>query len=211
VLQLAASEVQPPNGDVDLHCGVLQVRFKHDELRWQVRSHAHDSPQLRSRHDPLPVQSTLHGPAPQLMFLQLCDPAQVMVHDLLLTQLMPLAHALATEQAMLQFQPAGHATCCLQPPLSAQSMTQLLVPVTQDVHCAGHATGWPSAVTPESTWRGGPTQNPSLQVRPSAQSACFSQAKSPLRWLTEQPPAVTAATPRTASQSTTSFTACLRS
>lgn len=222
--------MQPPNDVCKTHCGALHETPAQNGLR-QAMSHAHERPQLtlrhesvllqstlhgpvpqvKSRHDAVPGQLTLHGPVPQLMFLQLCAPAQVMVHDLLLTQLMPLAHALATEQAMLQFQPAGHATCCLQPPLSAQSMMQLLVPVTQDVHCAGHAPGGASGDMPESTGRAGPTQNPSLQVRPSAQSACFAQAKSPLRWLTEQPPAVAAANPRTASQSATSFTACLRS
>ena len=210
MLQPAAAEVQPPNTVVEVHCGVLQVRFTQSELMWQVRSHAHDSPQLTSRHDPVPVQSTLHGPPPQLRLLQLCDPLHVIVQDLLPAQLMPPRHALVVEHAMLQFQPVGHVTCCAQPPLSAQSMTQLFVTVSHDVHCDGHAAGGASPFTPESSW-GGPTQNPSLQVRPPAQSACFSQAKSPLRWLTEQPPAVTAANPRTASQSATSFTACLRS
>jgi hypothetical protein len=88
-------------------------------------------------------------------------------------------------------------------------MVQLFAPVLHDVHCDGHADGGASVLTPESSC--GATQKPSLQVRPSAQSDCRSQVKSPLRWLTEQPPAVTAANPRTASQSATSFTACLRS
>jgi hypothetical protein len=50
-----------------------------------------------------------------------------------------------------------------------------------------------------------------MQVRPVAQSAEVWQAKSPLRWLTEQLPAVAAANPTTTSQSAMSFTACLRS
>jgi hypothetical protein len=32
------------------------------------------------RHDPVPAQSTLHGPAPQVRFLQLCAPLHVIVH-----------------------------------------------------------------------------------------------------------------------------------
>jgi hypothetical protein len=108
VLQVLASEVQPPNVDDETHCGALQVRFAHSELAWQVTSHAHDRPQLTSRHDPLPEQATLHGPPPQLMVLQLSEPLHVIVHALLPRQLMPLRHELALEHMMLQLQPAGH-------------------------------------------------------------------------------------------------------
>jgi hypothetical protein len=216
-----------------MHCGALHVRFARfaqDELRRQATSQAHDEPQLTLPQAPLPAQSTLHDPPPQVMslheprplqdrlqgpdpqvtLLQLCLPPQVTVHALLLVQLTPLLHEPSAVHAMLQAQPAGHVTSCLQLPVSAQSMRQVFAPVLHDVHCDGHAPGWASPFTPESTiWL--PTQKPSLQVRPSAQSDCFSQAKSPLRWVTEQPPAVTTATPKIASQSRASFTACLRS
>jgi hypothetical protein len=229
VLQPGGVDEQPPNGVCNWHCDALHVTPTQNGLRHAI-SHAHDSPQLtlrhestllqltlqapvpqvKSRHEPLPAQSTLHGPAPQLRFRQLCAPLHVIVQDLLLTQLMPLVHALMPEHAMLQLQPAGHVTCCLQAAgLTAQSMVQLFVVVSHEVHCDGHADDWASVRTPESSC--GATQRPSLQVRPSAQSDCLSQVKSPLRWLTEQPPAVTAANPTTTSQSATSFTAGLRS
>jgi len=143
----------------------------------------------------------LHGPAPQVTFLQLCAPLHVIVHDLLLVQLMPLLHEPAGEHAMLQLQPVGQVTCCLQPPLSAQSIVQVFVVLLHDVHCAGQ-------LTPESTWDA--TQKPSVQVRPLLQSDCFVHAKSSLRWLIEQLPVVMTANPTTASQSATSFTASLQ-
>lgn len=229
MLQPGGVDEQPPNAVCNVHCDALHVTPAQNGLR-HAMSHAHDSPQLtlrhesvllqltlqapvpqvKSRQEPLPAQSRLHGPAPQLTFRQLCAPLHVIVQDLLLTQLMPLAHALRPEHAMLQFQPAGHVICCLQAAgLTAQSMVQLFVAVLHDVHCDGHADGWASVRTPESSC--GATQRPSLQVRPSAQSACFSQAKSPLRWLTAQPPAVTAANATKMTQSATSFTAGLRS
>jgi len=177
---------------------------------WQVTSHAHDGPQAMPVHEVRPVQSTLHRPVPHVTPWQLREPLHAIVHPLLLVQLMPLLHALSPEHAMLQFQPLGHVTICLHvAALSAQSIVQVFVAVLHDVHCDGQAVGCPSVFTPESS--AGPTQNPSVQVRPSAQSACFSHAKSPPRWLTEQPPAVTTANPRTASQNATSFTAYLRS
>lgn len=63
------------------------------------------------RHDKVPEQSILHGPAPQVRFLQLCVPLHVIVHDWLLAQLTPLRHELPGEHKTLQFQPAGHVTC----------------------------------------------------------------------------------------------------
>jgi hypothetical protein len=101
VLQPAASEVQP-SGSVVQSGVVLQVRFAQFEPGWQVTSHAHDMPQLMSRHDVAPLQSTLHRPVPQVTFLQLCEPLQVIVHDLLFRQLMPLRHELPIEHATLQ-------------------------------------------------------------------------------------------------------------
>ncbi len=94
-------------------------------------------------------------------------------------------------------------TCCLQPPLSAQSIVQVFAVVLHDVHAAGQP------VTLASTWEA--TQKPSVQVRPLLQSDCFVHAKSSLRWLIEQLPAVMTANPTTVSQSATSFTACLQS
>jgi len=199
VLQPGGVDVQPPNGVCSWHCDALHVTPTQNGLRHAI-SHAHDSPQLtlrhesvllqltlqapvphvKSRQEPLPAQSTLHAAAPQLRFRQLCAPLHVIVQDLLLAQLIPLVHALMPEHAMLQFQPAGHVTCCLQAAgLTAQSMVQLFVAVLHDVHCAGHPDDGASVRTPESSC--GATQNPSLQVRPSAQSAGVVQAKSPLR------------------------------
>ncbi len=79
VLQPAVSEVQRA-AVVEVQSGVLHVRFEQSELTWQVTSHAHARPQVTVRHDPLPMQSTLHGPVPQLMFRQLCAPLHVIVH-----------------------------------------------------------------------------------------------------------------------------------
>lgn len=93
-----------------------------------------------------------------------------------------------------------------------QSIVQLFVPALHDVHCAGQLFASPigcaSGFTPGSPGR---TQKPSEQTRPVRHSACVAHVKSPLRWLIEQLPAVTTATPRTTSKTTTSFTACLRS
>lgn len=159
------------------------------------------------RHAPVPVQSMLHGPVPQVRSLQLCDPLHVILHDLLLTQLTPLRHELGVEQAMLQLQPTGHVTCWLHaPPLSAQSIVHDFVALLHEVHCAGQLPA--PSVTPESSW--GATQKPSVHVRPVLQSDCFMQAKSSLRWFIEQLPAMMTANPMTANQSA-SFTACLPS
>jgi len=212
VLQPAASEVQPLDaGSVHSADAGLHVRPVQGEVR-QATSHAHDRPQLTVRHAPVPVQLMLHGPAPQVTFLQLCAPLHVIVHDLLLVQLMPLLHEPAGEHAMLQLQPVGQVTCCLHPPLSAQSIVQVFVVVLHDVHCAGQVAASPggcaSPLTPESTWDA--TQKPSVQVRPLLQSDCFVHAKSSLRWLIEQLPVVMTANPMTASQSATSFTASLQ-
>jgi hypothetical protein len=67
---------------------------------------------------------------------------------------------------MLQFQPVGHVTCCLQPPLSAQSIVQAFVALLHDVHCAGQLPG--PSVTPESSW--GATQKPSAHAIPLGHS-----------------------------------------
>ena len=174
----------------------------------QATSHPHDRLQLTLRQDWVPLQSTLQAPVPQSTLRQLCWPLHMMVHDLAPAQLMPLLQALASEQAMVQLQPAGQVTCCLQPPLRAQSIVQVFAVMLHDVHPAGQPVASPGTLA--STWDA--TQKPSMQVRPVLQSACFVQANSSLRWVTEQPPAVAAATANPmVSQSATSFTACLRS
>jgi len=203
VLQPADCEVQPPNVDVESQFG-RQVNDVQDELLWQPMSHAHDSPQTTFRHDRSPVHPTLHGPAPQLTFLQLCKPVHVTAHDLLVVQSIPLRQALSVEHTTLQFQPAGHVINRAQAAgLTAQSTLQVFASRLHDVHWVGQASA--SSLAPAST---AITQNPSLQVRPSAQSAVFTHANSSLWWLIVQPGT---ANPTTASQSATSFMACLPS
>jgi len=211
VLQLVAGKSVQPLDVGSVHCSALHITARQDEVKLQVTPQAHDGPQAMLVHEFRPAQSTLHGPAPHVTPWQLREPLHTIVHPLLLAQLMPLLHALSPEHAMLQLQPVGHVICRVHASgLSAQSTVQVFVAVLHDVHCDGQLpVGGASVFTPESS--AGPTQNPSLQVRPSAQSACFSHAKSPLRWLTEQPPEVTTANPRTANQNATSFTAYLRS
>lgn len=175
VLQPVVSEVQP-SGAVVLQFGVvLQVRVEHVVVPWQATSHAHDEPQLTRWHDPMPVQATLHRPAPQVTLLQLCALLHVIVHDLLPTQLMVLRHEPGLEHATLQSQPAGHVIAWLHAAgLTVQSIVQLFVAVLHDVHCDGQPAASPiggaSPFTPESS--GVTTQNPSEQVRPELQSAC---------------------------------------
>jgi hypothetical protein len=74
-----------------------------------------------------------------------------------------------------------------------------------DVHTDGQTAASACGVSgmPESA---GSTQKPSMQLRSAAQSLCLVQAKSPLRWLTEQPESAMA----TASHGA-SFMAILRS
>jgi len=174
-LQPAVSEVQPGGGVVLQFGVVLQVRFWQFEPGRQVTSHAHDMPQLMSRHAKGPLQSTLHRPAPQVMFLQLCEPLQVIVHDLLPTQLMALRHEPLVEHAILQSKPAGHVIAWLHAAgLAAQSIMQLFIAVLHDVHGDGQPDASPfggaSPFTPESSCV--TTQSPSEQVRPELQSAC---------------------------------------
>ena len=174
VLQPAVSEVQP-SGALVLQSGVvLQVRFAQLKAEPQVTSHAHEEPQLTSWHDPEPEQSTLHRPVPQVTALQLCEPLQVIVHDLLPMQLTPLRHELPVEHAMLQSQPVGHAIAWLHATgLTIQSIVQLFVAVLHDVHGDGQPDASPfgaSSFTPESSCV--TTQSPSEQIRPELQSAC---------------------------------------
>jgi hypothetical protein len=73
------------------------------------------------------------------------------------------------------------------PLLLAQSITQVLWATLHDVHAGGHTAA--SACGPTTPESAAITQNPSTQVRPLAQRCSASHAKSPLRWLSEQPAA----------------------
>jgi hypothetical protein len=227
-LQPVAVETQNAGGMVPMHPG-LQVTAAHAALSRHVTSQAHAEPQLTTPlhaalpaqltlhapvpqvtwllHDPLPLQVTLHAPRPHVTVLQVWRALHAIVHDVALPQLTPLLHWLATEHRTLQFQPAGQVIAWLQAPLSSeQSIVQVFWPGLHDVHCGGHTAASPSGggTTPESA---ATTQNPSTQVRPSAQRCSESQAKSPLRWLTEQPAASARAR---AVVHSASFTASLR-
>lgn len=166
------SEVQPADGSAQ---PALQLRLLHVKGPVQATSHAHDAPQRTSRHDRLPMQSTLHAPVPHVMPWQLWAPLHVIAHAMLLGQVMPLRHEEATEHTTLQFQPAGQTTAWAQPPLRPQSIVQVLVPATHDVHAGGHAGAASGGSVSIST------QSPSTQVRLPAQAVWPSQAKSPLR------------------------------
>jgi hypothetical protein len=198
----AMSPVQP--------CLQVTVAPRHAELSRQVTSHAHADPQLTSLphaalpvqltlhapvpqvtvlpHDWLPLQVTLHSPWPHVTFLQVCLALHEIAHDVALPQNTPLLHWLATEHITLQLQPVGHVIAWLQASLlSEQSIVQPFWAVLHEVHCDGQTAASPIgcgvSATPESA---ATTQNPATQVRPSAQRCWASQAKSPLRWLTEQ-------------------------
>ena len=164
----------------------------HARLPMQLTVHApvpqatelpHDPPPLQATlhvpvphvtwllHDALPPQVTLHAPRPHATALQVPRALHVIVHDVALSQLTPLLHWLAIEQPTLQIQPAGQLIAWLQAPLlSEQSIVQIFWAVLHDVHCDGHTAASPSggrvSTTPESA---AITQNPSTQVRPSAQ------------------------------------------
>ena len=119
---MPASEVQPrvPMLQVGLH-----VKLRQSAMPLQLTSQAHDEPQLTSPHDALPVQATLHGPRPQLSPRQLWPPLQVILHEVAPRQLTPLLHAPSREHSTWHAKPVGQITCCLQPPFSAQSITQV--------------------------------------------------------------------------------------
>jgi hypothetical protein len=195
-----------------LHAPLPQViALPHDVAPLQVTLHVPVPHVTWLLHDALPAQVTLHAPRPHATVLQVPRALHVIVHDVALPQLMPLLHWLAIEQPTLQFQPTGQVIAWLQAPLlSEQSIVQVFVAVLHDVHCDGHTAASPGgggggrvSATPESATT---TQNPSTQVRPSAQRWSESQAKSPLRWLTEQP----AASASAAVVQSASFTASLR-
>jgi hypothetical protein len=208
------SDVQPRRSvqSSDLHVSPL-----HDAEIPQVISHAQAVPQLRSVHESRPVHSMAHTPLPHANFEQLMRPEHVMLQGRPAGHVTPLRHELIVEHSTLQSQPSGHLIGPLQaPPLRWQSMLQVVVSLLHDVHTDGHrlasdggAASMSTRASPgtlASAW--GATQKPSIQVRPLAQSICRSHAKSPLRWLTEQP-AAASASPR--SQYAASFMACLRS
>jgi len=186
----------------------LQVRLaaSHDVLARQVTSHEQAASQLIvPAHAALPLQLTLQAPVPQVTesphepgplqvrsqrasphetSLQVWRPVHATVHDVATPQLMPLLHWLASEHTMLQAQPIGQLIGSPHAPLfCAQSIVHVFWAVSHDVHCDGHAPASPGRGSepsgrPESA---STTQNPSTQVRPSAQCWRKSHAKSPLR------------------------------
>ncbi len=207
-----------PRPDVHACCGdgsggVLQTTPAHCALPAQVTSQAHAAPQLTVLHEFLPAQSTVHAPVPHVTPWQLPWPLQVIVHATLLAQLTPLRHELAVEQSMLHDQPVGHVTSWLHAVASsAQSIVQVFCAALHDVHSAGHvlaSASRASIVSPASFSDDDTTHNPSVQVRPVAQSAWVLHEKSPLRWLTEQS-AKAITDPKQTTQSAMSFTAFLR-
>jgi hypothetical protein len=201
LLQPFVVEIQSAGGMVPRQPG-LQRTTAQSALSWHLTSHAHAWPQVTSPpHARLPLQLTLHAPAPQVTVLQVWRPLQVIVHDAAPPQLTPLLHWLLAEHRTLQFQPAGQLTARLQTSLlSEQSTVQIFWAVLHDVHCDGHTA---ASTAPESA---AITQNPSTQLRPSAQRCSALQAKSVLRWLTEQP----AASARATAIQSAGFTASLR-
>jgi hypothetical protein len=217
-LQVAAGtdvDVQPRPS---LQKSDLQVIFEPQDVPLrQLMSQAQAMPQLMLVHELVPVHSTSHAPVLHMNSLQLWRPEQVTLQDLPPGQTRPLLHEPVTEHRTLQFQPSGHLIGPLHaPPLTMQSIVQVLLSLLQEVHCCGQRFAsiggddasffMPSTGTLASACSA--TQKLSMQVRPVLQSACFSQAKSPLRWLTEQP-ATRSAHPT--SQRAVTFMACLRS
>jgi hypothetical protein len=155
-----------------VHAPVPHVtELPHDPLPLQVTLHVPVPHVTWLLHDALPPQVTLHAPRPHATVLQVPRALHAIVHDVALPQLTPLLHWLATEQPTSQIQPAGQVIAWLQAPLlSEQSIVQVFVALLHDVHCDGHTAASPSggsaSITPESA---AITQNPSTQVRPSAQ------------------------------------------
>jgi hypothetical protein len=188
VLQPAVFDVQPLGLVVSQP--TLQVSSAHREPALHVMSHAHDSPHDTFRQEFAPEQSTLHAPGPHVMSRQLDAPLHVMLHDLALMQLMPLRQPLPLH-AMTHAKPAGQVICDWHScGLTAQSMVHTCAASSHDVHVAGQmltppSTGRASGVPPESS----ATHWPSTHTRPPEQFAWVVHAKSPLRWLTEQPAA----------------------
>lgn len=156
-----------------VHAPVPQVTaLPHDPPPLQVTLHVPVPHVTWLLHDALPPQVTLHAPRPHATVLQVPRALHVIVHDVALPQLTPLLHWLAIEQPTLQFQPVGQVIAWLQALLlSEQSIEQVFVALLHDVHCDGHTAaaspgGGGVSTTPESA---AITQNPSTQVRPSAQ------------------------------------------
>ncbi len=181
-------------------------------------SHAHESEQSMSRHEPLPVHVTLHLPVPQSRSRHELCPLHTMVHELAPVQSIPDVHELAVEHPIVQFQPGGHTTSSLQLDV-AQSITHSWRSKRHDVHSCGHmaaSTVLPSrgpSIVPESPGDASSgaldvTQNPLTHVRPGngSQSAGPAHSYSVLLWLIEQLlAAATNATTRATSHAATSF------
>ncbi len=155
-----------------LHAPVPQAtEVPHDPLPLQVTPQVPAPQVTEPLHELAPPQVTLQVPRPHVTVLQVPRTLHEIVQEVALPQLTPALHWLATEQPTLQLQPAGHVIGWLQAPLlSAQSIAHVFWAALHDVHCDGHTAASPSGVgvstTPESA---AITQNPSTQVRPSAQ------------------------------------------
>lgn len=154
-------------------------------------SHAHELPHDTPEHDSVPAHVTSQRPDPHATLRHDCAPVQSTVHDSEPRQLTPFRHELGVEQAMSQCQPAGQTTWPTHPvAVTAQSMVHSLLSGTHDVHCDGHE-GCASDRKPSSTAASiapvpAITQNPSLQILPSRQSALDWQTYASLACLIEQ-------------------------
>lgn len=166
-----------------------------DEQLWlpvQRTSHAHDAPQVMSRHDCTPVHSTSHLPVPHSTVRHDPIPVHSTVHEVVPVHDTPLRHELSVSHFTSHDQPAGHATLPLQFDPFAQSITQVCVVMLQLEHCDGQplpeSPGRPSVGVMDASisWVPLTTQNPSTHTRSPLQSDCFAQAKSPLFFEIEQ-------------------------
>ncbi len=128
-----------------------------------------------SRHDDLPEQVTLHLPIPHCRSRHELLPLHTTVHDFASVQSMPDVQEFVVVQPIVQFHPGGQTTSELQL-FVAQSITHSWRSSRQLVHCAGHIvlsgapSFGPSICGPMSIAASiGPpdvTQKPLTQLRP---------------------------------------------
>jgi hypothetical protein len=105
VLQPSGSEVQRPGTPLQPIGQTVPSQAAGFAPPAHVRSHAHESEQSMSRHDPLPEQFTLHLPLPQSRSRHELLPLHTIVQDFATEQSMPEVHAFATEHPIVQFHP----------------------------------------------------------------------------------------------------------
>jgi hypothetical protein len=150
-------------------------------------SHAHESEQSISRHEPLPEHVTLHLPWPHSSSRHEPLPLHTTVHDKEFEQSMPDVHEFVVLQPIVQFHPDGHTTSSLQL-VVAQSMMHSLRSKRQLVHCGGQTpASTPPSVEPSGGFVSvggasiGPldvTQNPFTHERPGNASQSDGSAHS---------------------------------